>query len=113
VVDLGDIGPGFLLDQSGNPVVQVPSDQAFVSAEFTATLSPNSFTLFDGTSITADSTSIDVVLDPSSGTTLVADTDQTTIGSVSTASTLPEPSSIGLLVLVLLGLAAPLRKKRA
>ena len=72
VFNLGDIGPGFLLDPSGNPVVQVPSDQLFASAEFTATLSPGSFALFNGTSFVADSTSLDVLLQPSSGPTLGA-----------------------------------------
>lgn len=41
VIALGDIGPGFLLDQSGNPIVQVPGNEMFDSAEFTATLSPS------------------------------------------------------------------------
>lgn len=110
VIDLGDLGPGFLLDPSGNPVVQVPGDQAFLSAEFKATLSPGSFGLFDGTSFTADSTSIDAVLGPSSGSTLVADTDQTTIDVTGTMLGTPEPASIGFLLFVLLGVAAPLRK---
>src|SRR5579863_7126766 len=49
VIALGDIGPGFLLDGSGNPIVQVPGDDVFDSAEFTVTLSPLTFALFDGT----------------------------------------------------------------
>jgi hypothetical protein len=105
VLDFGDIGPGFLLDPSGNPVVQVPGNEAFASAEFTATLSPGSFTLSDGTTFKADSTALDVVLDPSSGSTLVADVDQTTIGVTQTiAITTPEPASRSLVLLAFAGL---------
>jgi hypothetical protein len=101
VFNLGDIGPGFLLDSGGNPVVQVPGDQLFKSAEFTATLSPGSFALFDGTSFVADSTALDVVLQPSNGPTLVADTDQTTIGVQGTiVGVTPEPSLFVVLLLV-------------
>jgi hypothetical protein len=102
---LGDIGPGFLLDSSGNPVVQVPSTQTFASAEFTATLSAQVFALADGTSFTAGSTSIDVLLLPSQGLTLTADVDQTTL-DVSSAppSVTPEPENWAVTLLVLLWL---------
>src|ERR1700733_1615119 len=115
VFSLGDIDPGFLLDPSGNPVVQVPGDQLFASAELTATLSAGSFGLFDGTSFVADSTSIDVVLQPSSGLTLVADTDQTTIGvSGSGTEVTPEPSFFVVLLLALTSLVlVRIRRKRA
>ena len=111
VIDLGDIEPGFLLDPSGNPVVQVPGDQSFASAEFKATLSAEAFALFDGTSFTADSTLIDVVLDRPSGSMLVADTDNTTIGVTGTLAA-PEPSSRDLLLLAFPGLAFLCRKRR-
>jgi len=105
VIPLGDIGPGFLLDQNGNPIVQVPGDDVFNSAEFTATLSPLMFALSDGTSFTAGLSSIDVLLLPSSGQTLTVDVDQTTIGATGTSPTItPEPASSNLLLLVLLGL---------
>jgi hypothetical protein len=106
VIPLGDIGPGFLLDQSGNPIVQVPGGESFDSAEFTATLSPVTFGLSDGTSFIAGSSSIDVLLLPSIGSTLTVDVDQTTIGVSGTAQILtPEPSSRDFLLAALLGLA--------
>ena len=102
MIDLGDIGPGFLLDTFGNPVVQVPADESFVSAELMATLSPTTFMLFDGTGFMADSPSLDVLLSPSSGPTLTVDVDQTTInvtGSPVTSppASVPEPASVLLL----------------
>lgn len=119
VFNLGDIGPGFLLDPSGNPVVQVPSDQLFASAEFTATLSPGSFALFNGTSFVADSTSLDVLLQPSSGPTLGADVDRTTIavpGTIVgvTPGVTPEPSLFVVLLPACACLVlARLRRSRA
>lgn len=92
VFDLGDIGPGFLLDGGGNPVVQVPCDAMFVSAEFTASLLPTMFGLTDGTIFSADTTMLDVVLLPSAGTTLIVDVDQvvfTVNGTISSPT--PEP----------------------
>lgn len=111
VFDLGDIGPGFLLDGSGNPVVQVSSDESFTSAELTATLSPTSFMLFDGSTFTADSAALDVLLLPSSGPTLMVDVDQTTIdvSSAPEAST-PEPSGTALVLTGCLGLFIWLRR---
>jgi len=97
VFTLGDIGPGFLLDMGGNPVVQVSGDQSFISAEFTATLFPLTFGLSDGTLFTAASSSIDVQLLPSTGSTLTADVDQTTIGvTEAVQSTVPEPATGGI-----------------
>jgi hypothetical protein len=112
VFTLGDIGPGFLLDQGGNPVVQVPGGQSFNSAEFTATLSALHFALSDGTSFTAGSTSIDVLLLPSIGQTLTVDVDQTTIGVAGTVQTIPEPASRDLLLLALVWLVWPAGRKR-
>ena len=109
VISLGDLGPGFLLDLNGNPIVQVPGNQVFDSAEFTATLSPIFFTLSNGTSFVAGSSAIDVLLLPSTGPNLTVDTDQTIITALGTPpATVPEPSG-GLLLLtallVLLGLS--------
>jgi hypothetical protein len=109
VFQLGDIGPGFLLDGNGNPVVQVPDSEDFTLAEFTATLSPTTFTLFDTTSFTSSTASIDVLLTPSSGQTLQADADFTTIDATSADVATPEPSS---LLLLAGGLAALSRRKR-
>lgn len=113
VVDLGDIGPGFLLDGSGNPIVQVPGDQMFASVELTATLSPLTFTLFDGTSFTANSAALEILLLPSSGPALMVDVDQTTIGIPGAIqSTVPEPANGALILLALLGLVWLRRRKR-
>jgi hypothetical protein len=102
---LGDIDPGFLLDSSGNPVVQVPSSLSIASAEFTATLSAQVFALAGGTSFTAGSTSIDVLLLPSQGPSLTADVDQTTLDvSSASPSVTPEPESWALTLLVLVWL---------
>jgi len=115
VFNLGDIGPGFLADQNGNPIVQVPGDGLFDSAEFTATLSPLTFALSGGTQFTANSSSIDVLLLASSGSTLTVDVDQTTIGVSGTGQVVtPEPSSgYGYLSAALLGLASWLRRRRS
>jgi hypothetical protein len=113
VFTLGDIGPGFLLDQNGNPIVQVSGGQAFHLAEFSATLSPLTFTLSDGTSFTAGSSSIDVLLSPSSGQTLVVDVDQTIIGVSRAAQPItPEPASLSLVLPVLLALAWGIQRRR-
>ena len=113
IIPLGDLGPGFLLDGIGNPIVQVPGNEVFNSAEFTAALSPLTFALSDGTAFAAASSSIDVTLLPSSGPTLTVDVDQTTIGVSGTVTTVtPEPGSAALLLTALLGLAWRLRRKR-
>jgi len=99
VFDLGDIAPGFLIDGSGNPVVQVPGNANFTLVEFTATLAPTTFTLFDDTSFNADSAAIDISLTPTSGPTLTVDVDQTTIDvSGSQVISTPEPRSSLLMV---------------
>lgn len=114
VFTLGDIGPGFLVDGGGNPIVQVPGDQVFNSAEFTATLSPLTFGLFDGTSFVADSAVMDILLLPSSGPTLVVDVDQTSLGVTGTVqSAVPEPASRDLACLGFSGLALGLIWKQA
>ncbi len=111
VFDLGDIGPGFLLDGSGNPVVQVSSDESFTSAELTATLSPTTFMLFDGSTFTADSASLDILLLPSSGPTLTVDVDQTTIDvSSAAAASTPEPAGAALVLTGCFGLLFWLRR---
>ena len=96
VFDLGNIDPGFLVDGVGNPLVQLPGNSTIALAELTATLSLGSFKLSDGTTATASSTALDVLLQPSSGATLLADTDQTTI-SVQTG-VVPEPATVDLVL---------------
>ena len=93
VFDLGDIDPGFLLDENGNPIVQVPDDDTFQSAEFTATLSETMIGV-PGGPFTADSDEIDILLLPSQGPNLIADVDATTITvSNEVPSSTPEPGT--------------------
>jgi hypothetical protein len=116
VFNLGDIGPGFLLDDNGNPIVQLPGDEVIDSAEFKATLSPITFALSDGTEFTTDSSSIDVLLLPSIGSTLTVDVDQALIGVTETVPTgTPEPASGDLVLLPPLARAgvAPATKARS
>jgi len=109
-LSLGDIGPGFLLDAFGNPVVQVPDNEQFTGAEFTAKLSPTSFSLAGGGFFNATSSSIDVVLQPSSGNTLVAGTDFALITVAGSVSAIPEPGNLLLLATVIVALAPKLRR---
>lgn len=112
---LGDIGPGFALDGFGNPLLQVPDDVAFTSAEFIATLSPLTFTLADGNLFTVSSGSIDTLLLPSSDSDLTVDVDNVLIsvpGTEHVAST-PEPASVVLLLTGIACLALRVRASRA
>lgn len=117
-LSLGDIGPGFLLDPFGNPIVQLPGDEVIDSAEFKATLSVTTFTLSDGSTFTADSDSIDIMLLPSSGSTLTQDVDQTVITASGvltppgSPSTIPEPYSWDFVVLPVLWLTWCLYRRR-
>ncbi len=111
VFTVGDLAPGFLLDGSGNPLIQVSSNQLFISAEFTATLSPTSFMLYDGSTFTPDTVSVDVLLLPSSGPDLIADSDQTTLAAVQNSGS-PEPASFLLAAAALTGLALRWRLTR-
>lgn len=107
VFSLADFAPGFLLDSNGSPVVQVPSDESFAAAELTATMSPTTFVLSDGSRFTAGSAAIDVTLLPSSGNILVQDVDQTAI-SISGPTAVSEPASIWMM-LTCLGLVYGLK----
>jgi hypothetical protein len=95
-VSLGDLGPGFF-----NPLVLQFSDSAtFTSALFTATLDMTAFQLdpsVGGGIFMASSDQISVLLQPSSGNSLVASTDYTLIA----VSSVPEPNSLFLLGSVL------------
>jgi hypothetical protein len=101
---LGDIGPGFLLDSGGNPLIQVSAATVYSSAEFTATLVPATFALDDGTTFTADSAAIDIVLAPSAGSSLVAGVDLVPISMDQSTGVVPEPASVYLLGVAALGL---------
>jgi len=112
VLSLPDIGPGFLLDSSGNPFVPVSDSLAFTSAHFTATVSPGTFTLSDGRLFSVNSSTIDVLLLPSKGSDLTRDVDQALITvSGAAVSSVPEPSSWSMLAIGVVYFACNLRKK--
>ena len=97
---LGDVGPG----SDSDPLLEFSNGVLFTSAEFTATLSSLTFGLFDGTTFTADTDTLDVLLSPSPGNpTLIAGMDLVPVavnGSIN-QSTVPEPSGWILLVTLL------------
>lgn len=113
-ISLGDISPGELLDSSGNPIVQFPSTDDFSSAVFTATLTPTTFTLSDGTTFAA-SGDITADLTPSSGSALVAGTDFAVINAESAPVISAAESSpfLSFLLVDLLTISAFLWWKRA
>jgi hypothetical protein len=100
-ISLGDIGPGSL---DPTTPVQFPDTSLFTSAIFTANLSQISFLLSDGSTFTADSAVLTAELLPSSGSTLIQDTDFAllTVSSAETAA-VSEPSSLLLIGTGLLG----------
>jgi hypothetical protein len=113
-VPVGNLGPGPLLDPSGNPLfsLQFADTTTFSSATFTATLSQTTFLLSNGVVATLVGTPmISATILPSSGTTLNAGVDfavLTVTASVPNTA-IPEP---GTLVLLGTGLAAGCRLKR-
>jgi hypothetical protein len=113
VFALGDIGPGFLLDAFGNPVVQVPDGELFTSAELTATLSATQFALAGGGSFTANSPAINTLLLPSSGSVLTPGVDFAFIEASSGPASTPEPASIVFLLTTLLASAGLVRRVRS
>jgi hypothetical protein len=107
--ELGDIGPGELLDSDGNPVVQFSSSSQFTSATLTATLSQTTFALSDGSTFNA-SPSISVELTASVGGLLVAGVDFAPIYAEAGRAATPEPGTLILLPLGLLAVAALKRR---
>jgi hypothetical protein len=107
--DLGSIGPGELLDSSGNPVVQFPGSAEFTSATLTATLSQTDFTLSDGSTFTA-LPSISVDLGPSSGPVLVAGIDFSPLYAEPASETVPEPATMVYVSLGLMAVAVARRR---
>jgi len=105
--NLGNIGPGELLDANGNPVVQFPSTDNFTSATFTATLSPTTFKLSDG-SIFVASGALSADLIPSSGSLLQANVDSVVIF----ATPVPEPSVLALFAPAIVGIFCVLVRRR-
>lgn len=105
LIDLGDIGPGELLDSSGNPVVQFPSTAEFISASLTATLSATTFQLSDGSTFNAlPSISVDLI--PSLGPLLAPGVDFSPIFAEPASTATPEPSTAKLLGYGLAGIIA-------
>jgi hypothetical protein len=113
IFTLGDIGPGFLLDAFGNPVVQIPDTEVFTSAELTATLSATTFALSGGGSFAASSAAIDTLLSPSSGSALSPGVDFALIQASSGPVPTPEPTSIVFLLTTLLASAGIVRGVRS
>jgi PEP-CTERM motif len=110
--NLGKIGPGELLDASGNPLVQFPAVDNFTSAIFTATLSPAVFPLSDGSTFEA-SGFISASLTPLSGPLLQAGTDSVVIDAqLLQAPPIPEPSAFALLGTALAGMFGVFARKR-
>ncbi len=108
--ELGNIGPGELLDSDGNPVVQFSSSSQFTSATLTATLSQTTFALSDGSTFNA-SPSISVELTASVGGLLVAGVDFAPIyAEARSRAATPEPGTLILLPLGLLAVAALKRR---
>lgn len=103
-VNLGDIAPGELLDSSGNPIAQFPSTDLFLSATLTATLTPATFQLSDGTTFTAGG-SITANLTAPPNHFLVAGTDFAPINA-QPAQITPEPSPLVELIVGLIALSA-------
>ena len=100
IILLGDLGPGAL---SPTDPVQFPDTSLFSSAIFSATLSQTNFLLSGGGSFVAGSATITAQLLPSTGPSLVAGGDLAVVSVVSVpdGSSVPEPSTWGLLVIAL------------
>jgi hypothetical protein len=110
--NLGNIGPGELLDTNGNPLVQFPAVDNFNSAIFSATLSPAVFKLSDGSTFDA-SALISADLTPTSGSFLQAGVDLVVIDAqLLQEPPVPEPSTVALLGTALAGMFWVFVRKR-
>ncbi|MFI5305589.1 MAG: PEP-CTERM sorting domain-containing protein [Nitrospiria bacterium] len=104
-ISLGDIGPGLLSDSSGNPLfnLQFADTTNFMSASFTAILNEASFLLADGSTFNANSTAVIATILPSTGAYLSAGVDYAVIDVAPAASPVPEPSTLILMAIGLMG----------
>jgi hypothetical protein len=113
-ISIGSIGPGYLLDSSGNPlsILQFSLGSAFTSALLQGTLSATTLTLADGTTVNVDPT-ISILLTPSSGSNLTPGVDLVVIDATTAATSVPEPGAFSLflsgLLAVLLARNFPFR----
>jgi hypothetical protein len=106
-ISVPDIGPGYLSDAFGFPLASLAFDPSsvFTSALLQGDLSTTTLMLADGTTVTVGGT-ISALITPSSGSSLVADTDFAEIDAVVS----PEP---GTFALILVGLLAIVGLKTA
>ncbi|MBL8236106.1 MAG: PASTA domain-containing protein [Bryobacterales bacterium] len=113
ILNLGDIGPGFLLDSFFNPLVQAPSDVAYTSVIFNATIAATPLELFDGRFVSPTGTTISASLLPATGSRLL--TGDLTIIRMEfqdAPTAVPEPSFWGVLALMLSGAFWASRRRR-
>lgn len=94
VMALGDIGPGFF----SPPSLEFADTIEFSSARFTASLDSPDFLLSGGSTFTANSLLIDVLLSPAAGNALAPGIDVTLITVSDAVTPIPEPASWILLV---------------
>ncbi len=109
-IALGDLTPG-----ANTPnVLDFSSTLDLVSATFTATLSSETFALSDGTTFEATSSQISSEVTPSSAATLTPDLDFSLIvvSGSSVPTSVPEPRSLCLACMAVIGvIACGLRKR--
>jgi hypothetical protein len=91
---LGDIGLGFF----SPPSLEFADTIEFSSARFTASLDSPDFLLSGGSTFTANSLLIDVLLSPAAGNALAPGIDVTLITVSDAVTPIPEPASWILLV---------------
>lgn len=106
---LGDVTPG-----ANTPnALDFSSTLNFVSATFTATLSSQTFALSDGTTFEASSGQISSTVTPASGLILSPDIDFSLIfaSGNSVPTTIPEPQTLSLTLITLVGAICRLRAR--
>lgn len=113
VINFGDLGPGFLLDPSFNPFVQVPGDTAFTSVLFTASVASTPIQLADGRFVVPTATAVSLSLSPISGSRLTpGDFATITLDVADVPAVVPEPSFGVVLAFLTAALLLVARRKR-